>query len=89
MKRGLRQAPLPQPEITFARKQAASENTLVGLQHAALYKFPRMIHQHVFDVVRMIEQQDAEIQNPKADEISVLAHEAREIFQWIAVVQRA
>jgi hypothetical protein len=89
MKRGLRQAPLPQPEITFARKQAAPENTLVGLQHSAFYEFSRMIHQHVFDVVRMIEQQDAEIQHAKADNISVLAHEAREIFQRIAVVQRA
>jgi hypothetical protein len=48
-----------------------------------------MIYQNVFDVVRMIEQKDAEIQNAKADKIPVLAHEAREITKWIAVVQRA
>jgi hypothetical protein len=48
-----------------------------------------MIYQNVFDVVRMIEQKDAEIQNAKADKISILAHEASEIFQWIATVQWA
>jgi hypothetical protein len=48
-----------------------------------------MIYQNVFNVVRMIEQKDAEIQNAKADKISVLAHQAREIFQWIAAVQGA
>lgn len=89
MKRGLRQAPLAQPEISVARQQAAPKNTFVGQQHAASYEFSRMIYQNIFNVVRMIEQKDAEIQHAKADKIAVLARETREITKWITVIQRA
>src|SRR5579859_1803721 len=89
VKRGLDQAPLTEPEISLARQQASSENALIRLQHAAFYEFSWMIYQHVFDVIRMVDQQDAEIKNAKPDDISILADNSREISKWIAAVERA
>jgi hypothetical protein len=47
-----------------------------------------MIHKHVFDVIRMVEQENTEIKNAKPDEVSVLADNSREISERIAAVER-
>src|SRR5580658_3078868 len=48
-----------------------------------------MIHEHVFDVIGMIDQKDAEIQNAQPDQVAILAHQTRKVTKRIAVVERA
>jgi hypothetical protein len=44
-----------------------------------------MIHQHVFDVVGMIEEENSEIQNAQPDEIAVLAGNIRKKFERVLI----
>ena len=88
MKRGLRQPPLPPPEISFADQQALPQQALGGFfRQRALVKFALLEKQQLLDVIRMVQQNAALQDHRDADDVAILprhpAHQFQRVLQQI------
>src|SRR5260370_267767 len=75
VKRRLRQAPLPQPEISFACQQTVAEQLFVLTQNSSLDEFAVVRHEHLFDVVGMADEIDAKVVIAHGHDVAIVAHE--------------
>src|SRR6266705_1592993 len=85
--RRLHQAPLPQPEIAFAREQSFAKNVPVRPQNAAFDVAARMADQNFLDEVGAIDKNIAKIDHADADDIPVARQFAKHLQR--ALTQRA
>ena len=87
MKSGLRQAPLAQPKIPFARQQACPEKTPVGAQHAALGEFGGLVDEHIRDSIGMGNEILAMVKKAEADDVAVIFHRLRQKTKGVPAVE--
>ena len=85
MKRGLRQASLPSPEITFTDQQALPQQAFGHVfGQRAFVKF-RMLHDgNLLDVFRKVQQDSILFEDADADDVAVLASQAHQRGQRVA-----
>ena len=84
MECGLRQAPLPSPEIAFADEQALAKKAFDdALGQLALVKFRLLDDQYLLDVVRMIQENAVLKGNRHANNVAVLARDAAQRAQGV------
>ncbi len=81
MERGLREAPLAQPEIALAGQQTFAEHVAVRAQHSALRVFAGVSDQHFFDQIGMIDENCSEVQHAQAGDVTVFTSDFCEVFQ--------
>src|SRR5882762_4589204 len=76
VKRGIAEAPLPAPEIPIAGEQAVAEEFGVGARGHALNEVAALAEQNLFDVLRMEEHVEVEVEKMVVDNVAVLARPA-------------
>ncbi len=85
MKRGLREPPLPPPEIAFADQQALAEHaSRDAARQLALMEFAVLDDEHLLDEIRMVQQDAFLHHHVEADDIAVLARVAPHHAEGIA-----
>jgi hypothetical protein len=85
MEGGSRETALPQPEISFARQQAVSEDRGdVFKEERVLDEVAALRQEHRFDVPGVLEEEDLARGEPEIDEVPVLAPAGGEEAQDIA-----
>ena len=88
VERRLREPALAPMQIAFARQQPFAEQLFRALERTPFLEQPRARHQHVLDVVRMVQQHEPLRADPEADDVAILAREPRERAEPVAL-QRA
>ncbi len=84
MKRRLHQPALPQVRRAFAGQQALAEQTPRALETASLQEIALVGDQHVFDEMRMIEQEQMLARHVHVRDVAVGAREVAEEGERIA-----
>jgi hypothetical protein len=80
VERGLRQPPLPQPEIAFAGQQAFAKKMSVRAQNSAFDVSARVCDQYLFYGVRMIDEDGPKIDYANARDVAIVARESRKEY---------
>ena len=86
MKCRLRETPLPQPEIAFARQQSVAEKLPVLAKNAAFDEFAIVGDENLLDVVGVAHEKDAEIVVAHRDDVAVVALEFRHVGERVLAV---
>ena len=86
VKRGLGEPPLPQPEVAFARQQSVAKELLVLSEDAAFDEFPIVGDEHLLDVVRMADEEDAKVVVAHRDDVAVVALQRRHEGKRVATI---
>jgi hypothetical protein len=85
MERGLRQAPLPAPEIAFADQQALAEQALGHVfGQFALVEFGLLDDANLLDIIGMIQKDPLLVDHRYTNDVAILAGEPAQRFQRIA-----
>src|SRR5215467_3173773 len=88
VKGGLHHAALSKPEVALAGQQAIAEEVPIGAENAALNEFPRVVDEHVFDLIGMRNHESPNIEEAQAYNVAIFARHPRHERQGIAA-QRA
>lgn len=72
----LHHAALTEPEVALAGKEAIAENVSIGAKDAALDEFVRVVDDDVFNVVRVKQEEGADVEEAKTDDVAVVAKDA-------------
>jgi hypothetical protein len=73
VKGGLHHAALAEPEVAFTGEKAVTENVSIGAEDAALDEFFGVVHEDVFDVVGVEEEEGADVEEAETDDVAILA----------------
>jgi hypothetical protein len=78
MKRWLHESPLTKVQITFARQQPVTEEDFCTLERPRLGEVPLVGHEHIPDVIRVGEHDDALWTNSDLRNVTVASHRGEE-----------
>ena len=84
MKGGLKQPPLAQVQVVFAGQQAMTQQHLRALEADALVEHPVPGHEHIADVVGIIEHDDGVAAGLEKHHVAILPRQVGEQAQAIA-----
>src|SRR5690606_12958474 len=71
VERGLGKTALPEPELALAREEAVAEQRFRLLEATPLRVVPRVLDEHVLDVVRVTDQENRARSNMVVDDVAI------------------